>query len=196
MTHWVHFVQQYHDDDWIYIDQLHNFVQTGMVDSSFASTVAELSVIEAQHATTDQFVRNFFKVIIHLSQGMSQTTSAETTTTLPTSVLTTLPVQTRSPILTTKPSLTPHSTTDTSIISPFPTDLPSAPPTELMQTPYPSTFQSEASSPSPTERRHWGYADEPWYREFFSPRSKGTRVYFSCCWKRITMIVFTYFFVL
>ena len=198
MTHWVHFIQQYHNDDWNYIDQLHNFVQRGMVDSSFVSTVAEISVIETQHATTDQFVRNFFKVIIHLSEGMSQTISADTTTTFPTMAMTTLPAQTHSPILTTKPSSTPHSSTDkSSIIAASPTDSPSAPPTEQMQTSYyPSTSQAEASSPPPTEKRHWEYEDAPWYREFFSPRSRGTRVYFSCCWKRIIMTVFTYFLVL
>jgi len=77
MTHWVFFVQQYNDGGWTYLDELHEFVEGNMLDVSFIGAVAGLSVLDADPATpqdhsNQRFTQNFFKTLMALSEGVSQ----------------------------------------------------------------------------------------------------------------------------
>ena len=225
MTHWIYFTQQYNQDEWNYIDKLHEFVRGGMIDASFVYTVAKLYVLDRPHKTddTDQFIQNFFKVIILLSKGLlqtmphkatqpptiakittttqptsppySSTTTTSTTTTLSTTT-STVSIPSYNP--TDKPSDHPHAkaanmdndeddaTFDFSIL----TDNSSPPTADETQGSHPSTTPSVTSLP-PTYKRHWDFDGEAWYREYFTPKSRGSWNNTSSCWTFIT-IIFTY----
>lgn len=67
MTYWVFFVQQYDEDGWSYVDELHTFVSGGMIDMSFVNAVGDLSVL----GTTGSlgFRDNFSKAMVKLFEG-------------------------------------------------------------------------------------------------------------------------------
>jgi len=142
MTHWVFFIQQYNDGNgWTYLDELHEFVSGGMVDVSFVGAVADLSVLDTEATTSldsskQRFVQNFFKAMINLSEGMSQSmTQPEIKTATPTTPPSkrTTPVQTLAPTpgpRTASPSNPPTTTVGLiSILNPThkPTDKPVSP---------------------------------------------------------------------
>eukprot|EP00984_Skeletonema_dohrnii_P020255 scaffold9816_cov99-Skeletonema_dohrnii-CCMP3373.AAC.9 len=85
MTHWVSLVQRHEESGLTFIDELHNFVNGGMVDVAFLHAVADISVLTTNPVsresvpTKEQFVGNFFKVMTKLSEGHSQSHSAAPT---------------------------------------------------------------------------------------------------------------------
>ena len=130
MTYWSYFVQRYSEDTgWVYLNSLRQFVRDGMIDVNFLDRVARMSIMKgpaesiettSARPTTQQFVANFFKIIITLTDGASQlkplvTSSPTTTKTPPTKTPTSVPSE--------SPILSDPNPTDSS------TDKPSFPPT-------------------------------------------------------------------
>jgi hypothetical protein len=82
MAHWVSLVQRHEESTVTFIDELHNFVNGGMVDVAFLHAVADISVLNSNPVsresapTKEQFVGNFFRVMTKLSEGHSQSHSA------------------------------------------------------------------------------------------------------------------------
>ena len=72
LTHWVYFIQPFDDGSgWNYLDELREFVKGGMIDESFVSLVAEISVLDTESTlSSDAFVQGFFKAMMMLSEGM------------------------------------------------------------------------------------------------------------------------------
>lgn len=85
MTHWNLLVQRHEGSEMTFIDELHKFVDGGMLDTSFLYAVADLSVLDANPISREsvpkkqQFVENFFKVMKKLSEGHSQSQPASPT---------------------------------------------------------------------------------------------------------------------
>lgn len=82
MTHWVLHMQRREDNGVTFIDELHKFVNGGMVDMNFLHVVADSSVLdtnaisrESSH-TREKFVANFFKTMVKLSEVHSQSQTA------------------------------------------------------------------------------------------------------------------------
>ena len=94
MTHWVLVVQRREENGWIFIDKLKKFVSGGMMDMDFLDAVAEISVLDDnrindQKMSNADFVENFFKVMIKLSEEHSE---SQTVSPSPTTQPTTSPV--------------------------------------------------------------------------------------------------------
>lgn len=118
MTHWVLRVQRHEESGLIFIDELHKFVKGGMVDMSFLHAVADISVMDSNPIsrealpTKQQFVDNFFKVMIRLSEGHSQSQPGAVPNTV---MQKTAPPSTTSPLAavpfldTIKPTQTPQT---------------------------------------------------------------------------------------
>jgi hypothetical protein len=149
MTHWVLRVQRHEESGMIFIDELHKFVEGGMVDMTFLHAVADMSVINTipisreSVPTKQQFVNNFFRVMIRLSEGHSQSQPAAPNTVIQ---------QTASPSTILPPAAVPNVATikptmlSTVSQSPQPTRLQSMKPSTS-----PSSLKTTAPIGSPTK---------------------------------------------
>jgi hypothetical protein len=159
MTYWVLRVQRHEENGWVFLDELHKFVKDGMVDTDFLLAVADLSVLDTNPSssresmpTKQQFVGNFFKVMVKLSEGHSE---SQVTSQNPTTQQSMLPAPaTAKPITSTTPPPTLRQTQLSIAPSTSPTPLKSKVPVDSSPTMSPMkdfgntiTFGTKAPTP-------------------------------------------------
>eukprot|EP00986_Skeletonema_menzelii_P008756 scaffold3801_cov150-Skeletonema_menzelii.AAC.6 len=148
MTHWVSSVQRQEESGLTFIDELHKFVNGGMVDMAFLHGVANASVLDPNPdsisresvPTNEQFVENFFKVMTKLSEVHSQSHSAApkptTQQTAPPSIILSTAVPNPATIKPTKSFV---------LLTPPPTELQSMPPSSS------PSLKTQSNDLSPTK---------------------------------------------